>query len=133
MTSAGAPMTVLVVDDDDDIREALGLVLSDLGCPVIAARNGREGLELARAAKGGVHFVLLDLMMPVMSGWQFLEERRRDPALQALPVWVMTAARDATVEDASVRGVLRKPIAYEELERVLAAVGKRPERVGEPA
>lgn len=115
---SGLPL-VLVVDDDESIRESICGVLADLGCNALAARNGREALELLRALEQRPGLILLDMMMPVMNGWQFLEERRRDDALLAIPVVVMTAAVEASVDLSEVKQLMRKPLSYEQLVTVL--------------
>lgn len=83
--------TVLLVDDDRDIREALGETLEDHGFEVTTACNGVEALRLLRSMKSPPAFILLDLMMPIMDGYAFLDERRKDEALAAIPVVVITA------------------------------------------
>jgi CheY-like chemotaxis protein len=113
---------VLVVDDDDDIREVLGQVLEDLGCAVISARTGREALSIVRELKAPPPLILLDLMMPVMSGWQFLEHAERDGLIGSCQVVVMSAAKDVAVPSASVKSVLRKPLSYDELEVLVSAL-----------
>src|SRR6478752_5831532 len=81
---------VLVVDDDLDIRETLRDVAEAEGFAVDTASDGREAME--RLNKGPApHLVLLDLMMPVMSGWEVLRAMRADRILQAVPVVVISA------------------------------------------
>jgi CheY-like chemotaxis protein len=81
------------------------------------AANGREGLErLGREHRP--HAVLIDLMMPVMSGWQLLEAMARDPALARIPAAVVSAARDRGAIPASVT-VLPKPCPLQDLLRFL--------------
>jgi CheY-like chemotaxis protein len=75
--------TIMVVDDDD-IRDALGEVLRTTGHEVVTAANGHEALELLRNGVS-VCLVLLDLMMPVMDGYRFLEAQREDPDLSSIP------------------------------------------------
>src|SRR5678816_1869583 len=75
---------VLVVEDDEDVREVLRETLEDAGYPVICAKDGREGLELLRAEPRPC-LVLLDLMMPVLSGWQFRAQQQQDPRLARSP------------------------------------------------
>ena len=102
-----ASTTVLVVDDDPDLLEVTCFALEGEGIAVMTARNGEEALELLRAGKlPGL--VLLDLMMPVMNGWQFLDEITKIPSLEAIPVVVLTAAEPGEVPGAAE--VLRKPI-----------------------
>ncbi|MBK7863433.1 MAG: response regulator [Archangiaceae bacterium] len=112
---------VLIVDDDEDIREALGEVLADLGYAVVKARNGREALSLVRGLPQPPQLILLDLMMPVMNGWQFLEAHGTDHEVASIPVVVMTAARQSAVDAPAVKAVLRKPIAYDDLVGVVRA------------
>lgn len=105
---------ILIVDDDAEIREALSDLLSDEGHRVRAAGNGKEALELLRQTPAPC-MILLDLMMPVMNGWQFVTEAAGDPALSAVPVWIITAAGDAQPPPPGVSGVLRKPFHLREL------------------
>jgi CheY-like chemotaxis protein len=81
---------VLVVDDDPGIRESLGEVLRAEGYTVRLAENGAVALEVMRS---GVRpdVVVLDLMMPVLSGWEVLEEVESDAALRAMPILVLSA------------------------------------------
>ncbi len=81
---------VLVVDDDAAIRETLSDVFTEEGFEVTGASNGREALERLRACRH--HLVVLDLMMPVMTGWEFREEQLRDPSIASVPVIVVSAA-----------------------------------------
>ena len=113
--AARAAKRILVVDDDHDIRESLAEVLGELGYDVAIAGNGREALdELGRAPTAAV---LLDLMMPVMDGWQFRDAQRRTPALAAVPVIVISADGNVATSAASLqaRAFLRKPIHINDL------------------
>lgn len=114
--SVMAPM-VLVVDDEHDIRETIAEALVMGGYRVRTAPNGKVALEQAR--KGRPDLIVLDLMMPVMSGWQFLEARREDPELGSIPVVVDTAFPDIQVEGAAV--LLRKPF---DLDTLLTTVAR---------
>jgi two-component system chemotaxis response regulator CheY len=99
---------ILVVDDDPSLLEVTRFVLESEGFRVETAKNGEEALQLLRAGKLP-RLVLLDLMMPVMNGWQFLEEVARTPSLKTIPIVVLTAAAGSP----EVRGavtVLRKPM-----------------------
>jgi CheY-like chemotaxis protein len=82
---------ILIVDDDDDIRELLAEFLEDEGYRVVTARNGLDALGRLRAGGAPPCLILLDLMMPVMNGFQFLEAFRSDPALALIPVAVVSA------------------------------------------
>jgi CheY-like chemotaxis protein len=102
---------VLVVDDDADIRETLSEVLSIAGYDVTPAANGREALERLRAAPHDL--VVLDLMMPVMTGWEFREEQLRDASIAAVPVIVVSAAR--APRPLTAAATLPKPFDLQEI------------------
>lgn len=88
LTSQGMP-TVLVVEDDPDMRRLEQSFLECSGFEVLTATNGREGLRELRRA--GAAVVILDLMMPVMDGLSFLAERERDPEMRRIPVVCVSA------------------------------------------
>jgi CheY-like chemotaxis protein len=96
---------ILVIDDDSDLRETLQMLLEQSGFLVTTAPNGRAALEALRSgARPGL--ILLDLMMPDMNGWQFLEALRADPSLASIPTVIMTAHR---ANDLPLGDVLYKP------------------------
>ncbi len=84
---------VLLVEDDSVARMLLGTILEEAGYGVVQAPDGRQALELLRTGERPF-VILLDLKMPVMSGWEFREEQRRDPDLAAIPVVVLSADGD---------------------------------------
>jgi CheY-like chemotaxis protein len=112
--------TVLVVDDADDIREVTIALLELEGFGAHGARNGREALAYLRSNPQPLA-VLLDLMMPVMSGYELRDEMLRDAALAATPVFVVSASCDGGREAAALEATahFRKPVRFEE---VLAAL-----------
>ena len=121
-----ASLTVLLVEDDTDIREAVGEVLTDHGYRVVTAGHGAAALERLRDGTRP-DVILLDLMMPVMDGATFRATQKADPALAGIPVVVMTAlatARDAP-EWADVAAFLTKPIKLDALLAALAGVAGR--------
>ena len=81
---------ILVVDDDPDIRDSLREVLEDEGYNTVCVANGREALNYLRSGKRPC-VILLDLMMPVMDGWQFRREQKQDVAFADIPLIVITA------------------------------------------
>jgi len=103
---------VLIVDDDSDCVDALRYLLEDRGYRVDVAQNGREALEHFDAG-GRPCVVILDLLMPVMDGLEFLARRSTNPILAATPVIVLTAT-DARLTS-SEEVVLRKPVDFEVL------------------
>jgi CheY-like chemotaxis protein len=102
---------IILVDDDADIREALSEVLEDRGFQVRTASNGQDALTLLRSLSAPPSAILLDLMMPIMDGYGFLEQHRNDPVLAAIPVAIITAghAVDRTRIDL-VTPIVPKPI-----------------------
>lgn len=82
---------VLLVDDDLDIRETLADILQHRGFDVITAANGCEALKVLRRLAFPPSAILLDLMMPVMDGYGFLEEHKKDPSLASIPIAIITA------------------------------------------
>jgi len=104
---------ILVVDDDPDIRDALQLTLEAEGYRVRTAADGAEALD--RLEQDPAALVLLDLMMPVMGGAEFMERVRSDPRLGTLPVLVVTAWPKDAAALPGVRGVLKKPVDIDEL------------------
>jgi CheY-like chemotaxis protein len=82
---AGDGSTVLIVDDDEAIRESLSEFLTDEGFDVETASNGREAIDLLASGLRPCA-ILLDLMMPVMDGWDFRAEQLRSPAFADIPV-----------------------------------------------
>jgi PAS domain S-box-containing protein len=87
-----AEPVVLIADDDPTYREALADTVRAAGYAVVAVSDGAAALAYLRRAPAP-HSVLLDLTMPVMDGWDFLEERNRDAALRPIPVIVLSALR----------------------------------------
>jgi CheY-like chemotaxis protein len=124
-------LRILVVDDDADIRGTLCDLLEAEGYEVSSASNGSEALELLRADPGRrPSVILLDLMMPVMSGWQFLSVRKDDPELAPIPVAVISASNDfrESIKGLAVNESLSKPLDFDRLlgavERCCAASGQ---------
>ena len=111
---------ILVVEDDNAIREVLTDVLEGEGYQVLNAANGQEAIRLLRGSTLPC-LILLDLMMPVMNGWQFRDEQRQDPVLAPVPVVVISADSDLPTKAAAIKAndFLKKPI---ELNRLLDTV-----------
>jgi CheY-like chemotaxis protein len=120
--SPHAGEAIVVVEDDADTREALVDLLRLLGYAVATAENGRRALDLLRTMKDKPCLILLDIMMPVMNGWQFLEERGTDPALADIPVVVLTADASAASRagDVAVADFLDKPVNVRALSAAVA-------------
>jgi two-component system response regulator CpxR len=101
---------ILIVDDDLDIREVLTETLEDQGFEVVTAANGLEAITLVQSMATPPSTILLDLMMPVMDGYSFLEQRQRSPALAAIPVAVVTASHGIDRSRLASTPVIPKPI-----------------------
>ena len=106
-------MTVLIIEDDDEIREILAEMLAERGYPVATARNGVEGLAALRSGDPPC-VVLLDLMMPVMDGWTVRAEMLADPALAHIPVVVVSGAADLEQKSSQLQAarVITKPVKW---------------------
>ena len=106
--------SVLVVDDDDDIREVLEMALEEQGYVVSQASNGREALEVVSQEMPSL--ILLDMKMPVMNGWEFAAELGQRYAQRA-PIVVISAAEDARRRAAEVgaQGWIGKPFELDDL------------------
>ncbi|AKI98522.1 response regulator receiver domain-containing protein [Archangium gephyra] len=119
--------TLLVVDDEVGITEALNDLLSEEGFHVLVAGNGREALT--RMAEKRPDLILLDYMMPVMDGRELLLALQADAALRHLPVLMMSAVpRSSLPPDCKPTGFLRKPFTIDrllmEVNRLLGATAK---------
>ena len=90
---------ILIVDDDEDMREAYRDALELAGFATRTVRDGREALAELRQ-ENGIGLILLDLMMPGMNGWDLWAELQRDPRLQQIPVVVATAG-EGTIDGAA--------------------------------
>ena len=113
--------TVIVADDDEDIRECVAGVLRDEGFDVRVAHHGRAALEILDQLGDDRCVLLLDLMMPVMSGLELLAVLERTGRLPGLPVIVCSASKGRASLPAGARHTIRKPI---DLERLLALLAE---------
>jgi len=109
--------SVMIVEDDRDVRDSLVEILEDNGYSPLAASNGKEALERLRATPRKPCLVLLDIMMPVMDGWGFRAEQRVDPNLESIPVVVLTAHANAeqAAQQMQASAFLKKPVTLEAL------------------
>ena len=115
---------LLLVDDDDAIRESLREALEEDGFEVVTAANGREALDCLRN-NPRPSAILLDLMMPVMDGWEFRDAQLSDPSLRAIPVLVISAsgssAQSLRLQLGDVE-LIPKPVPYGGLLKALGRV-----------
>jgi len=124
---------ILVVDDEDDIRHFLELVLREKGYEIASASGGEDGLVRARSFRP--HLVLLDIMMPGLDGWQVLERLKADPATTDIPVAFLSARTEtkdpAYWRDKGAVAYVTKPFSlqtlFAKLQEILSAVGEQAE------
>jgi CheY-like chemotaxis protein len=126
--------TILVVDDDPDIRTLMEAILEPAGHSVTMAADGQEALS--KLKRRSYDLIILDIMMPTMSGYEVLEQIRAIPSRASTPVVVVTAKHDPGGVMREVKGGaldhLAKPFMPEELEEVVArALGSNQESVDE--
>ncbi len=115
----------MIVEDDRDTREMLGRFLELEGFAVQTAENGKLALQALRGEPPCV--ILLDLMMPVMNGWQFREAQRRDPALAQIPVVIVTAAGPREeIPEITADGWISKPVDLDQLLEMIGPLCQRP-------
>jgi CheY-like chemotaxis protein len=105
------PATVLVVDDDRDLTRLMAKFLKLEGFAAAEAGNGQEALTYLRGG-GDANVILLDLRMPVMDGWAFRSEQRKDPALAAIPVVVLSGVDAEHVQDLEAAAAFQKPVSF---------------------
>jgi CheY-like chemotaxis protein len=112
--SSGAPIAVLVVEDNDELRSEIADLLAQDGCRVLLAADGMMALDLLRR-EPSVDLVLLDLWMPVMDGWSFRAAQRQEAGIKEVPVVVLTADDSAPARSIHADAYLRKPFEADSL------------------
>jgi CheY-like chemotaxis protein len=123
-STSGIEHAILVVDDDADVRDALAELLAGRGFAVTTATDGGDALRLLRSMASPPMVILLDLMMPVMDGYEFLEVCRREPFLASIPVVVITAGyRVDQARLGETTPILSKPIELTRLMSKLHELG----------
>lgn len=111
---------VLIVEDDADLREMMAQLLSLEGFEAFTVANGREALQYL-SSRPTPDVILLDLMMPVMDGWEFRRQQQQDPELARVPVVVLSALDQSRAVDLQAQAFLKKPLDFD---RLLALVRK---------
>jgi CheY-like chemotaxis protein len=114
VTSSGVPCPILIVEDDEDLREMMAQMLTLEGYAAATAANGREALDYLQDARRP-EVILLDLMMPVMDGWEFRRRQQADPALAGVPVIVLSALDRSRAAGVNAAAFLEKPLDFDRL------------------
>ncbi|MBX3022749.1 MAG: response regulator [Bdellovibrionales bacterium] len=105
---------ILVIEDDEAVRQTLKDVLELQGYQVTTAMNGGEGLQKLKEMASKPCLVLLDLMMPNVNGWQFLDGQRNDPQLNNIPV-IICSAYTESAKAVNPAAVIEKPVQLQHL------------------
>ena len=124
--------TVLLVEDNEDNRTVYRTILEHFGYGVIEARNGEDGVRMAR--EGNPALILMDISIPLIDGWEATRMLKSDPATAEIPIIALTAHALATdrakAEEVGCDGYLAKPCeprrVVSEVERFLGADGAKP-------
>ena len=109
---------ILVVEDNDDVRAMMAVTLELEGHEVSTAVNGRDALNKLRHGHRPC-VILLDLMMPVMNGWEFRQEIEDDPMLRAVPVVIISATTAELIHRTEAAAYLPKPLNMDQLLHVV--------------
>lgn len=116
---------ILLVEDDFDVRDMMTIFLESEGYQVTAVENGQEAINFLKQSRTP-NLILLDLMMPVMNGWEFRKRQRQDPNLSKIPVIIISA--DANIHEEAIQlgadNYLTKPIEFETLLEVIRKYGE---------
>jgi DNA-binding response OmpR family regulator len=116
MARSASHCPVLIVEDDEDLREMMAQLLTLEGFETATAANGREALEYLHEHEAGrPDIILLDLMMPVMDGWEFRRRQQADPTLAPVPVIILSALDYARASNLEATAFLKKPLDFDRL------------------
>jgi len=126
--SGAASPSVLVVDDDRNTRDLICSVLADKGYVTAAVCNGKEALSYLRSSARHPRLILLDLMMPEMTGWEFRKAQKEDPAISEIPVAIITGLdkMEGQGRDLGAVDVLTKPSRVEALLSLVSRFCEQP-------
>jgi CheY-like chemotaxis protein len=114
-----ASKTILLVDDDLEILEIISELLNERGYSTVQAVNGQEALDLLKKMRALPLLIVLDMSMPVLSGWEFLRERGRDAVILAIPVVVVSGNPVPATLPMGSDAYLRKPVTIDRLITVI--------------
>ena len=122
-----ADCKILMIDDDEDLRETMKIILESNGYDTISAENGTKGLKLLKKEKPDL--ILLDVTMPEIDGFQVLEKLKKDKNTVAIPVVMLTAREDVEYKRKAAQlfneGYLTKPVEFSVLKSTIENIFKR--------
>jgi CheY-like chemotaxis protein len=116
---AASSGTILVIEDDHDIRVSVRMLLEDEGYTVLTVTNGRMALDLLDRIADEPRLIILDLMLPVMDGWHFAAQLRERPRWHKIPIVIMSAYESPPPPDGAV-GFVKKPVDADKLLQLVA-------------
>ena len=113
--------TILLIEDANELLQLLKSILEMKGFRILSANNGEDALELLRNNPELPDLILLDMMMPIMSGQQFMEKKNQDLRIAAIPVVLLTAHKDALEAKSKLgaRDFIKKPVELDEVFEVI--------------
>ena len=115
------PCRVLIVEDQADLREMMAQMLTLEGFDAETATDGIDALGKLLGTGPQPHIILLDMMMPRMDGWTFVDHQTNHPGIAAIPVIVLSAAPRSQLQDVRAVAVLQKPLNFDNLLDILRA------------
>ncbi|MGE3609437.1 MAG: response regulator [Bacteriovoracaceae bacterium] len=110
--------SIMIIEDDQEIRDMLKLAIEMEGHSVITASNGKEGLEILESIELPC-LILLDFMMPIMNGWEFAEAANKDIVLATIPIVMVTAYSEKAGQIKGTKGILKKPVDIDALLKIV--------------
>jgi two-component system, chemotaxis family, chemotaxis protein CheY len=113
--------TLLVIEDDHDTRVEIRAAFEEAGYSVISATEGTEGLKLLRTSDPLPCAILLDMMLPIMAGEEFLNTKAQDPRAAKIPVIVFTASKTPIPKMPQVVATFQKPV---DIHKLIAVINK---------
>jgi len=114
LVKRSSPCTILIVEDDEDLREMMAHLLTLEGFEAVTVANGREALDYLHSARTP-EVILLDLMMPIMDGWEYRRRQQADPSLAPVPVIILSALDQARAAAVDAAAFLKKPLDFDRL------------------
>ena len=115
---ATSAQPVLLVDDDPGVRKTLARFLGRDGIAVVEADNGQQALTYLQGG-GAASVIVLDLRMPVMDGFTFRQQQRREPSLANIPVVILSGADTDRFDELDAVATVEKPASFTELAKVV--------------